>query len=349
VKTLPIKLVHDAERYPYQFRLLTGLSYDDVMLIPQKGVLVSRKDADISAKLYNGGWRISNPVIAAPMSSVVNAAVAEQMYLNGGFSFLPRNKISIADQVQMFTDATIHNLNKRSEVCGAALGLNDEERLEKLYVAGCRVFILDVAHAHTIPVMNYLENLYLPEDLKLIIGSIATGEAARDFLDLGAVVGFRVGIGGGAACSTRSVTGFGVSQLSAIMEIHETIMQIDSNRRPTIIADGAIKNSGDIVKALAAGADTVMVGRLLAGASESPFPGEYFGEASGRVNGHRAPEGVAGSIPIEGTIEDLVKNLTWGIRSGLSYGGANNIDELREKAEFAIISHGVTVESSTRI
>ncbi len=323
------------------------MSFDDVLLVPRKSVIASRKDADITGLLVKD-IELSVPIIASPMTSVVNAAMAEAMYKAGGFSVLPRFA-TIAEQAEEYQKATINNIQNREYVCGAAFGIQKgKERIEKLYESGCRVFVLDVAHAHSLEVENYLSNLYFPEDARLIVGSIATYNAAADYINFG-VHGLRVGIGPGAACTTREVTGFGVAQLSAIMEVYEAIKDTPSEYRPTLIADGSIKSSGDIVKALAAGADTVMVGRLLAGTREAPYPGEYFGMASKRVNGHNAPEGAEGAVEDVGTVEEAMKKLAWGIRSGVSYGGVKSASELRNETEFAILSPGVFHESAVRI
>jgi thymidylate synthase (FAD) len=143
----------------------------------------------------------------------------------------------------------------------------------------------------------------------LIAGNVATPYGACFLVEAGAD-GIKVGIGPGAACRTREVTGFGVPQLSAIMNVKQ---ELDHCGYVTpIIADGGIKNSGDIVKALAAGADSVMLGSLLAGSDEAPKPGVYFGNASSRVNGHRAPEGVEGVVPLTGPVENIIKELACG-------------------------------------
>lgn len=336
------------QRGPHILRRLKGLSFDDVLLVPKKSVLASRKDAIIAGNLV-GNIMLDVPIVASPMSSVVDHKMAEAMFNAGGFSFLHRFNTP-AEQAEEFQLATVNYLESRDIVCGAAFGIVDgAERIERLYESGCRVFVLDVAHAHSLEVENYLSNLYIPEDVQLIVGSIATAQAARDFIDFG-IHGLRVGIGPGAACTTREVTGFGVAQLSAIMEVYEEIRNTPTDKfQPTLMADGSIKSSGDIVKALAAGADTVMVGRLLAGTDESPHPGEYFGMASKRVNGHNAPEGEEGQVERVGSVEEVMKKLAWGIRSGVSYGGVVSASDLREQTEFAIISPGVLHESAVRI
>ena len=332
------------KHWPAMIHKDMGLSFDDVMLVPKKSVLASRKDADLTSRLA-GYLNIDVPIIASPMTSVVNAEVATAMYESGGFSVIPRFNTP-QEQADEFGRASVDHLTERHRFAGAAFGLNDEKRIETMYEAGCRVFVLDVAHAHSLHVENYLSSLHIPEDVYLIVGSIATAQAAKDFIDFG-VHGLRVGIGPGAACTTREVTGFGVAQLSAIMEVSQTVRNWKAD--VTIIADGAIKSSGDIVKALAAGADTVMVGRLLAGVREAPFPGEYFGMASNRVNSHNAPEGAEGRVEDVGTVEEVMKKLAWGIRSGVSYAGVRSAQELRNVAEFAILSPGVHHESAIRI
>jgi IMP dehydrogenase len=334
-----------------EFRKEEGLSYDDVLLVPQKSILKSRKDAKLEASLV-GDMKIPSPIIASPMTSVVDAKMAKAVFEAGGFSFLPRFNTA-EEQRDAFIEATIDAIDQREFVCGGALGMNHaQERIELLYENGCKVFILDIAHAHSQPVMDYISTLMFPEDGYFIVGSIATYEAAWEWMEYG-VHGLRVGIGPGAACSTREVTGFGVSQLSAVMEVvaarSDYSQQYPERRLPTIMADGAIKNSGDIVKALVAGADTVMVGRLLAGADEAPHPGEYFGMASNRVNDYNAPEGVSGLVPMEGTVEEIFKKLKWGIKSGISYAGTNSVDDLHHSTQFATIRHGVVLESNTRI
>ena len=194
----------------------------------------------------------------------------------------------------------------------------------------------------------YLKILVLDykDYIKLIVGNVATYEGAKQFVQLG-VEAIKVGIGPGAACRTREVTGFGVPQLTAIIEVNRALQEFWPKTK--LIADGGIRNSGDIVKALAAGADTVMIGSLLAGCDEAPNPGEYYGNASEHVNSHRAPEGSYGTVKKTGPVEDVIKELAWGIRSGVSYGGATNLKELRENAEFILCTAAGQIESSVRI
>jgi len=206
---------------------------------------------------------------------------------------------------------------------------------------------VDVAHGHHERMVNMIKAVKgWYEDVEVIAGNVATSSGCVDLAEAGADA-IKVGIGPGAACTTREVTGFGVPQLTALEECVR-VKELFPNIK--IIADGGIKNSGDIVKALAFGADTVMLGRLLAGAKEAPHPGQYFGNASARIRDYRAPEGVEGQVEVEGFLEDIIKNLTWGIRSGLSYAGVSSIYHLHSKdIEYTIVSPQTMTETRTRI
>lgn len=316
-----------------------GLSFDDVLLRPQKGILAKREDADISSEVVPG-LKVDIPIVSSPMQSVTEHKMAKAMYENGGYGvihrFLPSN-----DQYEEWRLA--------GKNCSIAIGINEEyERWYKLSTMGATVFTLDVAHAHHTTVRNFIQNA--PKDLRdnsqLIVGNVATPQGARFLADLG-VAAIKVGIGPGAACTTREVTGFGVPQLTAIMDVYKTLKINNFDVR--IIADGGIRTSGDIVKALAAGADTVMLGRLLAGADESPHPGLYWGMASYRVNGHHAPEGVEGIVDRTGPVKDTLKNLAWGIRSGISYAGVTSLKDLRDYAEFIRVTPMSMGETGTRV
>jgi IMP dehydrogenase len=334
-----------------------GLSFDDVLLVPQKGTLLKREAADISTPFFAKGWHdqtLQIPILSAPMSSVTEAAMATAMRMIGGFGILHRF-CTPEEQAAMYREVYF-SCNKFQPVAGAALGVNEGyDRWEKLYEAGCRVFCLDIAHAHHDTVENFLTNAPKREDSYLIAGNVATFHGFMFLARLG-VDAVKVGIGPGAACTTREVTGFGVPQLSAILSCAAARDSYElpnsttpRQKRIHIIADGGIRNSGDIVKALAAGADSVMLGRLLAGADESPHPGLYWGMASKRVNSHRAPEGVEGAVPRTGPVEDTIKALAWGIKSGVSYGGGSNLTELRENAEFTRVTSLSMNESGIRV
>lgn len=341
-----------------QFDVNIGLSYDDVLLIPREGQLEKREEADLITKVVPN-VEIDIPILSAPMDSVTDGNMAMAMWKEGGFGVIHRNN-TIEEQVKEF-QKVVDPLNEITWTrTGCAIGISEGlERVKKLDSVGCRIFVLDVAHAHHkivgdfIDSFNNLFNYSMVIQAELIVGNIATAEGARFLMEHG-VNGIKVGVGPGAACKTREVTGFGYPQLSAIMEVVKERDKFAKEKglngyKHTVIADGGIKNSGDIVKALAAGADSVMIGKLLAGTKESPMPGKYWGMASQRVNGHRAAEGIEGEIGTLNTVEDVIKELSWGIRSGLSYGGATNLKELREKAKFVRIAPGVAIENATRL
>jgi IMP dehydrogenase len=320
--------------------VLDALAYDDVLLAPQFSDIHSRADVSLDTVLVAGGWPLKIPIIAANMQTVTGAEMAFAMSMHGGVAFLPRfNKI--ADQVADYRFVT--DLREKTV---PTIGLDDWDRVKALSEWGCNTFCVDVAHGDHQRVEEFL--LDLSEMFNVIVGNIATYTAARRMMEAGAV-GLKVGVGPGAACTTREVTGHGVPQLTAVMEVARAIAYTDSS--VTLIADGGIKNSGDIVKALAAGADTVMIGRLLAGCDEAATPGYYAGNASNHVRDepHHAPEGVHGAVAYTGSVKTVLKSLTWGIRSGLSYSGAQDLKELRENAEWMRVSPQSAIESGVRL
>lgn len=248
---------------------------------------------------------------------------------------------------------------------GAAVGVEDKdkERVRALLDAGVDIIVVDTAHGHSERVIEMVKWIKrnLPE-CEVIAGNIATPEAYLDLVEVGAD-GVKVGVGPGSICTTRVVAGVGVPQLSAIMDIYEARKEKDV----PIIADGGIRYSGDIVKALAAGADSVMLGGLLAGTDESPgdtvilegrryksYRGmgslgalaesggaRYFQEGSTKF----VPEGVEGMVPYKGSVSEVLYQLVGGLRSGMGYIGARNLKELREKAVFVEITQNAVRES----
>jgi IMP dehydrogenase len=256
---------------------------------------------------------------------------------------------------------------------GAAIGVqaNDMARAEALLEAGADVLVLDIAHGHADHAIEMVQNLKNAfPDCEIIAGNVASRDGARELADAGADA-IKVGVGPGSICTTRIVTGFGVPQLTAIIDSAEGVR--DSGRNIPIIADGGIQKSGDLVKALAAGADTVMIGSLFAGCEEAPGApvirdGQKvkivrgmasLGAAMGRKATEEAgakelekedwsnvvPEGVEAVVPYRGNVHELLHQLVGGLRSGLSYGGAHTICELQEKAEFIEISQAGMKES----
>lgn len=339
-----------------------ALSFDDVLLVPQYSEIDSRSEIKIQQNLRNVG-DFSLPIISSPMDTVTGGRMAEAMHKLGGVGIVHRYN-TIEEQVE-----EVLQVEKRprthgwlnSEPVGAAIGVGGDflDRAIALREAGVSFLCIDVAHGHHAKVRYALEALRntLGADLHIMAGNVATLEGFNDLADWGAD-SIRVGIGGGSICSTRIQTGHGVPTLQSIIDCSA------SDRDVTLIADGGIKNSGDIVKALAAGADFVMLGSLLAGTEETPgevirAPGghprkSYRGMASKDAQrewrGHyRSVEGVAHTVPLRGPVRLAIEDLEVGIRSGLSYSGALNVPELQAKARFIHQTSAGQVESSTHI
>ncbi len=305
---------------------LSGLTFDDVILKPQKGVLYSRKDADISVPSLG----IDVPFVSAPMPSVASPRLLREITRLGGLGVVHRMNRSEHDIGASW--ATCHN-NK----IAAAIGLNTD--VVWLFELGVRKFVFDVAHAHMDQALELLTDFKgrYEDEIFLIAGNVATSDGAIALEQAGADA-IKVGIGPGSVCTTRQVTGFGVPQLEAIQETSSSVSI-------PVIADGGIRNSGDCVKALAAGASAVMIGSLFAHSVEAETDSHY-GCASHQMNGHNAPEGMSVTITVEPEpLETIVKRLTWGIRSGISYGGATNIQELQENAEWIQLTDAGRKES----
>ncbi|MFH1544961.1 MAG: IMP dehydrogenase [archaeon] len=248
---------------------------------------------------------------------------------------------------------------------GAAIGPNDYPRIEKLIKAGTDVIVIDTAHGHSRNVIDSVKKIKKDYDVELIAGNIATYEGATDLIEAGADA-VKVGIGPGAICTTRVVSGVGVPQVSAITECKKAC---DESGIP-MIADGGVKYSGDIVKAIALGAHSVMLGALFAGTNEAPgktvfitnrkfkqyrgmgsigamFEGSkdrYF-QGDVKEKGKLVPEGIEGIVPYKGALREVIHQLVGGLKSGMGYCGATNIDELRTKTEFIRITAASLIES----
>ena len=333
-----------------------AVTYDDMLLVPQYSDITSRSEVDISNNL--GHKEFSLPVIASPMDTVSGVHMALVMDKAGGLAVLHRYN-TISEQQKM-----AHEVVAQTDWSGqvaAAIGVTGDylERAEALIATGVDILCVDVAHGHHVLMKKALTTLReeYGNNIYIMAGNVCTLEGINDLADWGANA-VRCNIGGGSICSTRLVTGHGLPGLQTIFDCART------DRDVSIIADGGIKTSGDIVKALAAGADFVMCGSLLAGTTESPgriisLPDnsrvkEYRGMASKDAqmswrNKSSTPEGVASYIPFKGSAADILRDLDGGIRSGLSYAGARTIDELQHKAEWARQTSAGLMESGTHI
>ena len=334
----------------------TALTYDDVLLVPQYSEIRSRTEVDLTSDLDNKRT-LRLPIISSPMDTVTESEMAYHMCVNGGLGIVHRYNLVEEQALQV---AELKNTVRENSVIAAAVGVTGdfEERACALYDAGARVICLDVAHGHHVLMKEALITLKIVfnNDIHLMAGNVATKKGFNDLADWGAD-SVRCNIGGGSICSTRIQTGHGMPGLQTIMDCAE------SNRDAKIIADGGIRSSGDIVKALAAGADFVMLGSLLAGTDESPgekidtpkgVKKKYRGMASkdaqmdwrGRFSSN---EGISTLIGCKGSVSNILKDLRNGIVSGLSYSGARTIIELQSKADWTQQTGAGLGESRTHI
>lgn len=329
-------------------------TYDDVLLEPQYSDIESRSEVDVGNNL-DDKIRLDLPIISSPMDTVTEAKMAIAMHNAGGLGIVHRYN-SIAEQANIVREASAEG----ARIVGAAVGVSGDykERVVALITAGAQVVCVDVAHGHHVLVKRAISTIKdaFGSEVHIIAGNVATLEGVNDLASWGAD-SIRCNIGGGSICSTRTQTGHGIPGLHTIFECVRT--EFDVN----IIADGGIRNSGDIVKAIAAGADFVMLGSLLAGTDESPgektvtFGGikkKYRGMASkdAQINWkgkYSSNEGVSTLIPYKGPVEAVLEDLHRGITSGLSYSGARSIIELQAKAIFIRQTPAGQFESTAHI
>ena len=330
-----------------------ALSFDDVLLVPNFSEVGTRRDIKIKQKLRAVG-EFSLPIISSPMDTVTGEPMAIAMGQEGGIGVVHRYN-TIEEQAK-----TVMNITSAGQNVGAAIGVGEDcvERALALARSGASFLCIDVAHGHHSNVRYALETLRntIGYEMHIMAGNVAPLQAFNDLADWGAD-SIRVGIGGGSICSTRIQTGHGMPTLQSIMDCAQT------DRGATLIADGGIRTSGDIVKALAAGADFVMLGSLLAGTDETP--GTVMNTKDGRRKIYRgmaskeaqwkwrnrvsSVEGISHTVPLKGPVKDVLEELQIGIRSGISYSGANCVATLQSKARFIQQTTSGQVESSTHI
>ena len=335
------------------------LTYDDIQLVPQYSDIPSRTQINLHT-LVSRRYGLLNPLVASPMDTVCGEEMAFKIFLMGGVGCIHRF-MSIEEQSQVvrslyqriygegfggpFEEWGVMYDDWHAEInlipIMAAIGVSesDKERAKSLIDSGANILVIDVAHGHHTNVLEMIKwcKNNLDDKVDIIAGNIATAQAAMDLVTYGAD-GLRVGIGGGSLCTTRIKTGFGVPNVSCLEEIIRVA-------KVPVMADGGIRTSGDIAKALALGASSVMLGSLLAGTEEAPgqiietpkgLYKRYRGSASLEtkvVNGQqvRNVEGESTTIPYKGGVKFIVNGLLDGVKSALSYGGARNLKEFKPK------------------
>jgi IMP dehydrogenase len=327
----------------------SAFTFDDVLLVPSYNHYESRRLVDTSMKDKTGKLELGFPLMTSNMDTITESAMANFIASKGGIGVLHRF-LSVERNIEEFKKCT-------SPKVFVSIGCSEKdlERAEALHSAGARYFCIDVAHAHAKYVGATIKRLReLLPDVCILAGNVATYAGADYLASCGADI-IKVGIGGGSVCSTRIKTGFGVPMLTSIQEC----ARVDRS----IVADGGIRTAGDIVKALAFGADFVMIGGMLSGTRPTPGPvvtlpdgtrmKEYRGMASreaqedfmGGMPEWKTAEGVATHVPYREDEEAIIADLIGGLRSGLTYGGAATIRELQRKLDYRIVSESSRIES----
>ncbi len=337
-----------------------ALTFDDVLLLPKYSTVLPSK-TDISSKITNK-IILKVPFLSSAMDTVTESKMAIALSKEGGMGIIHRN-LNIKKQTE-----EVKKVKRKELLVGAAIGtsLDDFERARSLISHGVDLIVIDTAHGHSEKVLKTLSKLKkIVKKVPVCVGNIATEEAAKKLYDCGADI-IKVGIGPGSICTTRMVAGIGVPQISAIMEVKKAL----KNKNVKIISDGGIKFSGDIAKALAAGADAIMMGSIFAGTDESPgkkiyFKGKTYKEyrgmgsigamSAGSANRYFqknfkdkskfVPEGVEGRVEYKGKVSKIIFQLQGGLRSSMGYIGAKNLREINKKAKFIKITKAGFYES----
>jgi IMP dehydrogenase len=337
-----------------------SLTFDDVLLIPKySDVLPS--ETNISLNLTKK-ITLKVPFLSSAMDTVTESKMAVAIAQAGGIGIIHRN-LNIKKQ----SDEVL-KVKKKKLIVGAAVGTNyeDLERARSLIDNGCDLIVIDTAHGHSAKVLKVLSKLKkINLNAPICVGNIATAEASKKLYNSGADI-IKVGIGPGSICTTRMVAGIGVPQISAIMEVKGAL----KNKKIKIISDGGIKFSGDIAKALAAGADAIMMGSIFAGTDESPgkkfkIKGKIYKQyrgmgsigamSSGSANRYFqknftdmskfVPEGVEGRVEYKGSVSKIIYQLQGGLRSSMGYIGAKNLNQISKNAKFIKITKAGFYES----
>jgi len=338
-----------------------AFTFDDVALVPRYNNVESRTEPDLHSWLTKN-IKVGMPLVPANMDTVIGSALAQVIVKNGGVPIFHR-----------FTDFTAQKawVNEFEGRVILSCGVGKFDEISSILDLGPIGLCIDVAHGHSdrmVDLVKRIKDTY--PTLEIIAGNVCTARAYHDLANAGADA-IKVGIGPGAACTTRIVTGFGVPQFTAIRDCAEEATHL----RVPIIADGGIRNSSDVVKALAAGASTVMMGKIFALTEESaaekvkdareglkfgvgigPLMAKYRGQASedfqnefyGGLKEKTVAEGTDFWAPVTGSAQSVIDQLLGGLRSGMTYAGARDIKELQRKAEFVKVTGAYFAESNPR-
>ncbi len=337
-----------------------ALTFDDVLLLPKYSSIVPSQ-TNLNIKLSNF-ISLKVPFISSAMDTVTESKMAIAMSKSGGIGIIHRN-FEIIKQCK-----EIEKVKKKKFKVGAAIGTSHNEiyRAKKLIDYGTDLIVIDTAHGHSKNVLSTLNNLKkFSKKITICVGNIATAEAAKMLYNSGADI-LKVGIGPGSICTTRMVAGIGVPQITAIMNVKRAMKK----KNIKIISDGGIKFSGDIIKAIAAGADAIMMGSIFAGTEESPGKkfkikkklyklyrgmGSIGAMSSGSSDRYFqknykdkskfVPEGVESRVLYKGKVSKIIYQLQGGLRSSMGYIGAQKISDVQKKSKFIKITKAGFYES----
>ncbi len=334
---------------------MPALTYDDIQLVPSYSEIVSRKNIDLKSKVTTR-FELSIPIVASPMPTVCGLDMALELMRMGGIGCIHRF-MTIDEQEEIVENLYNISLVEKMKVpVMAAVGANGDflERANALVKKGAKIILIDVAHGHHKNVKDAIGLIKsIDSSIDVIAGNIATAKAAIDLQDWGADA-LRVGVGGGSLCTTRIKTGFGVPNVTCLNEIVKVA-------KVPVMADGGLRMSGDLAKAFALGASTAMLGSLLAGTEEAPgllinqskgLFKKYSGAASHDTkitHGQevRNIEGESTIIPYKGKVKVVIDSILDGIKSALSYAGANNLNEF--KPEFVEVTNAGLSEAKPHL
>ena len=337
-----------------------SLTFDDVALVPQYSSVLPHET--ITKTELNKNLKLNIPLLSSAMDTVTESKMAIAIAKSGGLGIIHKN-LNPKNQA-----LEVKKVKKNNIFVGAAVGTNEEDidRVYKLLESKVDLIVVDTAHGHTKKVLTIINKIKkISKKTIVCAGNIATGKAAKFLADSGADI-VKVGMGPGSICTTRLVTGIGVPQLSAVLDVKKAL----KNYKTKIISDGGIKFSGDIAKAIAAGADAVMIGSLFAGTEESPgkifkhkgklykkFRGmgsagamstgsadRYFQKKNKDISKY-VPEGVEGIVQFKGPVNKIIYQLIGGLKSSMGYMGAKTIKDLQKKSEFVKITKAGFYES----
>jgi IMP dehydrogenase len=337
-----------------------SLTFDDVTLVPQYSSILPHETI-IKTELSKN-LKLNIPLLSAAMDTVTESKMAIAIAKSGGLGIIHKNLNPKKQALE------VKKVKKKNMIVGAAVGTNEKDidRVYKLLESKVDLIVVDTAHGHTKKVLTIIKKIKkISKNSILCAGNIATGKAAKSLADAGVDI-VKVGIGPGSICTTRLVTGIGVPQLSAVLDVKKAL----KNFKTKIISDGGIKFSGDISKAIAAGADAVMIGSLFAGTAESPgkifkYKGKLYknfrgmGSAGAMASGSAdryfqkkykniskyVAEGVEGIVKFKGPVDKTIYQLVGGLKSSMGYMGSKTIKDLQKKSEFVKITKAGFYES----